>query len=424
MHDQALETSYSNHYQTGFFPAVHTETFVKDTVKLIQKSKQADHEAEKMALALRTSAMKHLSSLVNRAHALPAGLTRSEQLTYQLIEAGRFQDEILPYIPTWLGYANHIATRLGLQIDTVAQAIQALYMNRSIWISGGDAHQRIQLARSLSAEVFHSYPYEMAHQQPLISEQAVSFETLQHDAFYQALQMGWDQKYLDVLNSQAPIPTQRQQLVAYHKKLDHWSVFKRAWLLVDQAESYHHTIADIKVALREGVWQTHSTDQSMVRLFVPQDFRIIYLSDQPAHPSHQIVTIELKADGENLEAIYKQAIREHLLTYWESDKIESRFNQTAYMKFLQSVKGLEVLGLIPRETAIQCLKYAIWNGAELAHCMEASELYLHPRLYQIDPYFDGLIQAYHAEDDQLVEKEWKRLALLGRWIMIDVYIFP
>jgi hypothetical protein len=420
--DQALQTTYAVNYTQAFFPAQSTQDFVNDTVKLIQKSRLPDHEAEKVALALRTSAMKYLSSLVKRGHEVPVGLTRSEQLTYQLIEAGRFNDENLPLVPSWFGYAQTVASRLGIQVDAVAQAIQALYINRSIWIHGGSAEQRLQFARSMSSEVFHSYPYEVSHRQALISSMSSSEVPLESQAFYKAVRMGWVDQMVDEFNEQATRPKIRQQLVAYHEVLDHWTVFKRAWIVTDGTHLHEEQINAVQHAMQEGVWQTYTEDHHAVRLYVPKDFRMIYLSEKPLDYEHSIINIELKTSPQNLTDVYKQHIRNEILPYLSSDQIENRLNQVSYLAFMQSVKGLEVLQLINREIALSSLKYALWNGGELAHCVESTELYIHPRIKTINPSLNALIFAYQDENTHNAEISWEDLNLPGQMILIAPYV--
>jgi hypothetical protein len=400
----APETSLSHPWRVS--------TFVYDTIRLIQQSQKMGKNQDQIALALRTGAMKQLSSLAQGNAQNLQGLTRSEQLTQQLITAGTFEDAPMTPASFWYGRSERLANTLGLSVEAAAQAAQSLVLSQAIWLHGGDALTRLKLARGLCVDVFQSYPFESPIGHPLISPE-INEDARElggaNGTLWLVSQLSWAPEASTPFQGNAFRPTDRTQITAYHPSRESWQLFKRPWLIVDRADQLSELERyRVMKALREGSICGYSASGRFAQLYLPQDLKVIFLSDSlPSAPLGEVV-IELRSSRLDLSVQWLNDVRVKLAKCGlDQSEIENRINKVHTLSFALTMGVIHRLEMTPAHILTEAIAYGIFSGAESANFTEASELYLQPYLRAPAENKSACLTAYLRQDHQEFSRLWR-----------------
>ena len=400
----APETSLSHPWRVS--------TFVYDTIRLIQQSQKTGKNQDQIALALRTGAMKQLSSLAQGKAQNLQGLTRSEQLTQQLITAGTFEDAPMTPASFWYGRSERLANTLGLSVEAAAQAAQSLVLSQAIWLHGGDALTRLKLARGLCVDVFQSYPFESPIGHPLISPE-INEDARElggaNGTLWLVSQLSWAPEASTPFQGNAFRPTDRTQITAYHPSRESWQLFKRPWLIVDRADQLSELERyRVMKALREGSICGYSASGRFAQLYLPQDLKVIFLSDSlPSAPLGEVV-IELRSSRLDLSVQWLNDVRVKLARCGlDQSEIENRINKAHTLSFALTMSVIHRLEMTPAHILTEAIAYGIFSGAESANFTEASELYLQPYLRAPSENKSACLSAYLRQDHQEFSRLWR-----------------
>lgn len=428
-HTQGIDSSSSDGVQPGeelqvsshpaplapITKAISGANFVEQTVQLVQNTQRGGLEEDRVDLALRTNVMKQLSAIAKR-RGRPVeqtqGLTRSELLTQQLISASRFKDKPLQASSQWYGYAESLARDLGLKVEGVAQAIRALLVSKSIWLYGVDPNTRRRLARGLCDMIYQSYPFEVNGASsiiPLALKDEV--EGGSNGPLWESAHLSWAPLVSHPLDAGKRRPNDRARVAAYHTEANSWRLYERLWLIIDQAE-----LCDLNEryrmnqALSEGAMRGQTESGKTACCYLPQDYRVIYLSDHPVIHANGEVQIGLHYQPGVAAQQWIQRTRTQLAHLGiSSEHIERRLNHPLVLSLSYLLSLLLDLELISSEMAAECICYATLAGGELAHVEEAIELYLHPILSELTEMEDMCVRAYALRDQQSFNSAWIHL---------------
>ncbi len=383
-------------------PPTRVPEFVHTTIRLIQQTQREASDQDKLDLALRTGVMKQLSALAKRRgvpEPVGGGLTRGEVLTHQLIAAARFADAPLTLTPQWFGAVESLAREVGARPERVAQAAQALVSSRALWLCGGDARARLRLARGLCELVFSAYPLELYGARPLhpiTLSDAAGEASVVNGGLWEAAQLSWAQGTLAPFDPAARRPAERSGVVAFHPGADSWQLYSRAWLVVDQAH-----LADpddryrVERALREGVARGYSDSGRHAQLHLPQDLRVIYLSERPPAQLSGEVVVELSAQPSHLADAWTRDARARLLALGLTpEEAEGRLQSPSALSLSLTLSLAAALRLVGYGEGLDALCYAALAGASVAHAEEALELYLAPALRRAHPDLSSCVREY------------------------------
>lgn len=397
--------------------AIAGATFVEQTVRLVQDTQRGGLEEDRVDLALRTNVMKQLSAIAKR-RGRPVeqaqGLTRSELLTQQLISAARFEDQALRSSPQWYGYAESLARDLGLRVEGVAQAVRALLVSKSVWLYGVDPSARRRLARGICDVIYQSYPFEVNGAQAIAPlELTDRADGGRNGALWESAHLAWAADVSQPLNAGRRRPKDRARVAAYHAEANAWRLYERLWLIVDQAEL---TEPDeryrVSQALNEGALRGVTTSGEAACCYLPQDQRVIFLSDHPPISAHGEVQIALHYQPEVAAQLWIQRTRAQLNQLGvPSEQVERRLHHPLILSLSYLLSLLLDLELLSLEVAAECMSYATLAGGELAHVEEAVELYLHPTLSELTEEESRCVSAYATRDQEVFNESW--LALMG-----------
>ena len=360
--------------------------------------------------------MKQLSALAKRRGAQePAGggLTRGEVLTQQLIPAARFPDAPLNLPPQWFGAVESLAREGGVRVERVAQAAQALVVSRALWLWGGDPRARLRVARGLCELTFSAYPLEMYGDRPLhptTFSDAVSEASAMNGGLWEVAQLSWAQGTLSPFDPSAPRPAERSGVVAFHPTAEAWQLYSRAWLVVDQA---HLSGAEdryrVERALREGVARGYSESGRHAQLHLPQDLRVIYLSDAPPERPAGEVVVELCAQPSALAESWTREGRARLLSLsLSAEEAERRLQTPGVLSLSLTLSFASSLRLVGYAEGLDALCYAALAGGAVAHAEEAAELYVSPALRRAHPDLAACVRDYARRADDF-EARWERV---------------
>lgn len=398
-------------------PPSRVPEFVHTTIRLIQQSQREASDAERLDLALRTGVMKQLSALAKRRGAQEpsdSGLTRGEVLTQQLIAAARFPDAPLTLPPQWFGVVESLARESGVRAERVAQAAQALVVGRALWLWGGDAPSRLRVARGLCELAFSAYPLEVYGERPLhpaLFSDAASEVSAVNGGLWEVAQLSWAQGSLSPFDPSASRPSARSGVVAFHPGAESWQLYSRAWLVVDQA--YRADAADryrVARALREGVARGYSESGRHAQVHLPQDLRVIYLSDLPPEALAGEVVVELRAQPGSLADAWTRDARARLLSLGLSpEEAERRLQAPGALSLSLTLSFAAGLRLVGYAEGLDALCYAALAGGGVAHAEEAAELYLSPLLRRAHPDLGACVREYAGRADGF-EARWEALA--------------
>ena len=407
-------------------PPHSTESFVNETVELIQKSQQSGAHEDKLELALRTAAMRQLSEIVQRRKILPQpDLSRSAQLAHQLIEAGTKPDAPLSLPDQWYGRAQRVADSLGLKVDAVAQATRALITAPTIWVYGLDARTREIFARALCEEIYQSFPYEPLPASVQVGQREEA--QVSQTSFKEPTPVDQDSRVscgLEVLHALS-WPTQQaragesalkgdqrltQLLVGLHPESEVWRVYERAWLVIDLADlTTREQRLQAKLAMRRGQLRAQTRQGEAVSLDLSRASRIIYTSDAPPQRPAGEVAVCLRAQPEMISHLWRQELRETLRGQGLNvDLIEARLTSSLTSSFIDVMTLAVELDLIGIRDAFEALNYGALSGADEPSYTEAAELFLHPALMKDQLRKDCLI-AFAEQDQEGYEASWHEL---------------
>ena len=373
--------------------ALSVQSFVQQTVQLIQKSQRDGLEVDKVNLALRTPMMRQLSTIVQkRKIPVDPQLPRSAQLSQQLIEAGYIADEALRLPSQWYGRAERLATALGLQVDPVAQSTKALVASPAIWVCGADETTRLLYARGLCEEVFQAFPYEQS---------AFSESCSLEDELSALTKLSWE----DALD-ETKATKRRQMMIAFHEESQSWRRYRRAFMLISQAHQLPRDQHEsLLVALRSQYVQ--SKDQEDLHL--PRETRVIFVSEFMPSESLDGLVIHLSFDAETLKPLWTRELRTLLLEQGvDSVLVEERLNDEYAQSFMSILTLCIRLELVHANHAFDALHYGLLTGADQASIAEALELYVHPHLGEKELAKDCLI-SYMQQDQDGFEASWLSL---------------
>ena len=394
-------------------PPVRAVEFVNRTVQLVQSTQRGGSDEEKLDLALRTSVMKQLSALAKRrgvSGELTRGLTRSEVLTQQLIAASRFEESALKPVAQWYGHAEAIAQEVGVKVEGVAQAAQALLMSNTIWLCGADALTRVRLARGLCESMYQSYPLERDGVGPLYPVLFKdSAEGGLNGPLWESAQLSWAPGSASPFEGDKTRPSTRASVAAYHSEVDAWRLYERLWVIVDQAElSAPDERYRAARALREGVLRGLTESGRAARCYLPADQRVIYLSDEPPEQAHGAVVIHLAYQPESAARRWVHEVRTRLLRCGVSPlEVERRLTLPLTISVSYVLSLCLDLNVCTPESATACLSYGALAGADKAHFEEALELYVHQGLHKAQAHTQECIRAYAWRDEAIFEARWR-----------------
>lgn len=396
-------------------PPSRVPEFVHATIRLIQQTQRGAGDAERLDLALRTGVMRQLSALAKRRgvpEPVGAALTRSEVLTEQLIAAARFPDAPLALPPRWLSAAEGLARAVGARPEVLAQAAQALVVSPALWVWGGDARSRLRVARGLCELVFSAYPLEVYGGRPLhptLLSDAASEASAANGGLWEAAQLSWAQGALAPFDLSAARPAARSGVVAFHPAAESWQLYSRVWLVVDQA---HRADPDdryrVSRALREGVARGYSDSGRPAQLHLPQDLRVLYLSDEPPEGRGGEVSLELRAEPSGLADSWTRDARARLLALGLSpEDAEGRLQSPSALSLSQALSLAASLRLVGNAQGLDALLYAALAGGAVAHAEEAAQLYLAPALRQARPELAACVREFAGRAEGFQER-WAR----------------
>jgi hypothetical protein len=402
---KTLQVGFVGAPSTPFAQPNRVNHFVHDTVRLVQHSQQSDQDQDKVALAVRTAAMKQLSALA-QGQPTQQGSNRTQQLTQQLVQAGLFEDQDLHLPQEWMGLSQGLAQTLGIRFESIAQVVQTLMMSKGIWVHGTDSTTRLKLIRGICQGIFQTYPFEFDGNAVLVPD-FFTDDQREHaglnGALWEACQLAWKEEESKPLDVTCLRPTVRSQIVAFNRQLDAWKLFKSPCLVIDQA---HLTSVDQRYrllkGLQEGVLQGYTESGRPLTLHIPQDLRVIYLSESaPQFNQGEVIhTLKLDLFASLLSWLYNARGRLTQLGLADYD-IEARVNQSECESFSRLIHTCYTLLNMPVHLCLDALTYGLFHGGQVVHYLESFDVYIRPYLKTASEQEIQCIQAYslHKQDD-------------------------
>ena len=382
--------------------AIPVVQFVHETVALIQKSQQSGDELDKIDLALRTPMMRQLSAIVQKRKikANPS-LQRSVQLSQQLIEAGHVDDEVLRLPNQWYGRAQRLADALGIQVDPVAQSTRALVSSPAIWVCGADAYTRLTFARGLCEEIFQAFPHEPL-EHTVYNQASPSIDLSLVNGLSKVSELSWSK-----CDANDDIST-RQMIISFHEESNSWRRYRRAFLLIDQAQRLSQDAREMMmVTLRSHyLARPSNTDQLSTEIKVPKETKVIYISEFPPAGNRGEVVLSLTMNTDRLRHLWYRDLRSLLVSQSiPLETIEKRLNNPLTQAFTSLLCLALRLNLLSPTLAFDALHYGVVTGADIATFTESIELYVYPQIGTDDLKRDCLY-SYAQQDQEGFEASW------------------
>jgi hypothetical protein len=388
--------------------------FIQATLKLIQSTQKSDASVEERTqLANRTYAMKQLSHLVKVRNIQPKeGLSKSAQLSTQLLEASHFEDSHLPFQQQHLVKGEQSALALCLEPSSMAEAIKALTLSQSIWICGADQRTRELMARELVQNIYGYFPYE-THQDPVPNDFTTQAQSLYANGdLYAALIQNWDPQHINPYDPFQARCQQRHKLVAYQAKNDQWRLVNGAWLICQQADQVSEpSRVTISKALLDQQWTMISAEGNQINMPIPRDFRVIYLAQNPPSAllaSESLVELQvnilyqgLYLQQESKRKLVEQGIHEAQVDQWlQNPQIQA---------YTDGICLLSRFVELNQQQSVNALCYAM----KFLDFQQASKLYLKSAIQRLSAEEKQCVLSYCQADILNFIQAWNHLMADG-----------